>query len=91
MEKTEKEITAYVTRYALTQGVLKMRGRVSEGMLVVQSRDHGPDDYYHGNDWHETEDEACADYRKRVKRKIESVRRQLRKLEALDEAEVTIL
>lgn len=77
---------AYVTKYALTTGVMEVDGEVdptiSATMLAVQGKGGGYA-YYHRDEWHETLEAAMAwAEHTRVKR-IESLKKSIAKLEKL--------
>jgi hypothetical protein len=80
---SEKEqITAWVTKYALTVGVKKVKGEVCHGgnseMLSYDRYSHA-----HGKDWHRTSEAARIDAERRRTAKIASLKKQIAKLEAL--------
>jgi hypothetical protein len=54
--------TYYVTKYALTQGILKVQGEVNErGTLVVKKASGSAPDYFHGKEFHTKKVEAILD------------------------------
>ena len=76
----------WITKYALTQGVYR---------CDVETFDDSPrmvkdavSMYYHGNDWHETSDEAVAKAEKMRAAKIASLEKQIAKLRRLDFAKM---
>lgn len=73
---------AYITKYALTQGILEKEGEVSENMLQVppSSAKHFSQ-YFHGKDWHKTIEEAKARAEEMRLKKIESLKKKLQALE----------
>lgn len=78
-------VEAYVTRYAMTDGIERLQGRVTNGMFVAKNKD-GYDNYYHGEgrDWHHTLDGAIARAEKMRSAKIKSHEKSIAKLKALD-------
>lgn len=82
-DKREK-ITAWVTAYALTQGIIKVGGatvchNVSSGMLDTNSSLG----YQHGRDWHRTEGAAILRAEEMRMAKIAALERQIERLRAL--------
>jgi hypothetical protein len=75
----------WITKYALTRGIIEREGRLCERTdgqpSTMVKTDMG---YYHAPDWHESK--AVAVERARVMRdeKVGSVGRTLKKLAALD-------
>jgi hypothetical protein len=68
-------ITAYVTRYALTRGILMVHGIVGERRYLGS-----PDGYswiYPRSDWEPTLEEAMEQAKERVKRRIEKLKKEL--------------
>lgn len=77
----------YVTKYALSVGVLVVSGEVSTispEMLCYRVKGGRYDQYAHGKDWHATLEAALADAERRRVRKIESLKKSIQKLERLD-------
>lgn len=90
MKKTiaeEKIVTAYVTRFAVAAGVVRVRGRYREDdekpMLAYRHPGASYDIYIAHKDWHLTEEAARADVEKRLKRKLESLAKQVATLEKM--------
>lgn len=84
MEK--KTIDAWITKYALTQGILKVRAEliVGESMIKVKATDPSYfDAYYHGKDWHRSWEEAVSRAEQMRIDKITSLKKQLAKLEKM--------
>ena len=82
----EKTFDAWITKYALTKGIIKIRAEKSSDSMIEEI---GPDgngvynSYYHGNDWHITEHDAIEQAKKMQVRKIASLERSLNKIKAL--------
>lgn len=75
----------WVTKYALTSGIfVRPDAEISEDgrMATVRSGPRLPE-HYHGNDWHPTEQAALAHAERMRANKIESLKKQIGKLEAL--------
>ena len=81
-----EDITAWVTRYALTTGIQKVSGTVchetSSTMLCYSDPANGSKKFVHGNDWHRTPKAALARAEKMRKAKIASLKKSIAKLEA---------
>lgn len=84
--KSEREsFTAYITKHALTVGIkpicVELCSDISPDMVCeVDDVWHS---HFHGNDWHRTRDEAVARAEQMRVAKIESLKKQLAKLEKL--------
>lgn len=78
----------WITKYALTQGIYECEAEVCENinpdMIVVRSDSHSA--YYHseGIEWHRTKEAALAKAEEMRKKKIESLKNQIAKLEKMD-------
>ena len=85
----------YVTRYALTRGILEYEGKVSEAypnMAICESADGlNREEAFHGNDWHRTLDEARKRARTMRQNKINSLRVSIQKLSSLTFEGVTTI
>ena len=81
------QFDAWITKYALTSGILKKRVEdcfdISDAMVQVISRS-SPKEYYHGRDWHRTENEAIERANEMKRKKISSLEKQLKAIKALD-------
>lgn len=64
----------YITKYALTTGIIKARGRVCEPPSMI---DIGKGQYFHGCDWHETMEAAESRVAAMITKKIASLRKQM--------------
>lgn len=69
----------YITKYALTQGILVREGEICLGCHVVVG-----DALYGPADWYETEEAARARVAVMAKRKRAALQRQLQKLESFE-------
>ena len=79
--------TFYVTKYALTTGVMAVRGKVSDTSpdMLGYIIDGWPfTSYAHGKEWHDNFDDAIADCERRRKAKLESLKKQIDKLEKME-------
>ena len=80
----------YVTKYALTQGILEKEGElvdsIQKGQQFLKCKNHFPimDEYYHGDDFHETKEKAILHAESMIINKIESLRKKILKLENID-------
>jgi hypothetical protein len=85
-EMTERtQFDAWITKYAMTSGILKKRVEdcfdVADTMVEVIGGRH---EYYHGHDWHRTENEAIERANEMKRKKIASLEKQLKAIKALD-------
>lgn len=78
----EKIITAFVTKYALTRGIVEISSRLRVGSDLITTNEKYPQ-YLHKGDWFSTEEEAKVDAENRRKKKIVSLKKQIEKLEKL--------
>lgn len=81
MEQDE-HITAWVTTWALTRGILRVNGRVCHNISskMLSFGQHG---CAHGKDWHRTPAAAVARAQEMRKDKIASLRKSIKKLESM--------
>lgn len=89
-EEIDEVFTAYVTKYALTQGILTVNAQLcerssTEMIEVVGSRSGGVSQYFHGKgkDWHTSMADAIAKANEMRLKKIESMKKQIEKLESM--------
>jgi len=82
-----ENITAWVTKYALTTGIQKVIGSVrhetSSGMLSYPGECRDWPVSVHGKDWHRTPEAALARAEEMRKAKIASLKKSLAKLESM--------
>ena len=82
-----EDITAWVTKYALTDGIQKVSGTVrhetSSDMLSYIGSRYDWRECVHGNDWHRTPEAALARAEEMRKNKIAALRKIIAKLEAM--------
>ena len=80
----------YITKYALSKGIIEIEGEIREtphfkrgvsayGKLSPSNTATG----FYNNDFQLTKEEAITDSNNRVKRKIESLKKQIKKLETI--------
>jgi protein subunit release factor A len=76
----------YITKYALTSGILEIEARngTAENMVCYRSKGASYDQYAHGNDWHVDIDSAKAKAEQMRQAKIASLKKQIAKLEKLE-------
>ena len=82
----EKNVKAWVTKWALTQGILEVTGAVDHEIsstMLSWRRKAGYRDYVHGKDWHRTPEAALDRVAEMKARKIDSLRRSIKKMESL--------
>ena len=74
LNKEPEKITAYVTKYALTAGIMEVRGvEFTEGGIWFMQPDSGLRQYAHGKDWYKTLPEAVQRAEDMRKRKVASL------------------
>jgi len=80
---------AWITKYALTQGIFEVEGDASKEYPDMLCQTFPKSNYggitYHGRgrDWHETEDGAKAQAKKMRDKKVASMLKQIKKLQAM--------
>lgn len=84
--KVHERFTAYITKWALTKGILVMEVEATshESMVATRMNNGGIETCFHGNDWHRTEAEARARVDKMIEAKRKSLQKQLAKLPTAD-------
>lgn len=79
-------MTVWVTKYALSRGILKLDAEVcdvkTDGTMVRVRGNYG-DTYYHRQDWSPSESVAFAMAEVMRKKKIASLEKQLKAMKAL--------
>lgn len=81
--ETKERFTAYVTKYALTAGIIEVEAdQVGDDMIQQVGAAYST--YYHGNDWWRTRAEAVAYAEKTRATKIKSLEKSLATMRALD-------
>lgn len=78
-----EDITAWVTKYALTDGIQKVSGTVRHETSSDMLSRVGFRECLHGNDWHRTPEAALARAEEMRKNKIASLKKSIAKLEAM--------
>ena len=75
------KLTVYITKYALTEGILEKEAKPCGNASMVQV---GPS-YFHGEgkDWHRTRESAVKKAEAMRLKKIESLKRSIAKLEKM--------
>lgn len=76
----------WITKYALTQGIIEKEvregGKGFEGMIVT--KDKYPACFHgEGKEWHRTKESAIKEAEEMRKKKIESLKKQIKKLEVM--------
>ena len=93
MKMEDERIRAWVTKYALSDGVYMVEGDVchetSSSMLKWTTR-HGGTSTTHGKDWHRTPEQALARAEEMRIAKIESLKKSIKKMEALQFSAPTV-
>lgn len=82
--KSGKELTkVYVTKYTLTKGILEYDARiVNENMVEVKTGMYS--NYFHGNDYFFSLEEARVNANNRVFEKLKSLNKQIIKISKLN-------
>lgn len=80
---SDKRIKAWVTKYALTDGIFVVDGKVSDGYLLYLGHESVLTSFAYDDDWHRTKEAALARAEQMRMKKIAALRKQLAKLEAM--------
>jgi hypothetical protein len=90
MRDETKKFKAWITKYALTQGIYEIGAVVcdtdeSGDMIEEIKLAAATSNYYHGKgrDWHETKESAIACAEEMRKKKIAAMKKQIVKLEQM--------
>lgn len=75
-------IQAWVTKYALTSGVLMVEGKVDHE-ISSKILCYGNGQYAHGNDWHRTPYDAMLRAEEMRNKRIKSLQKSLKEMESL--------
>lgn len=86
---SKSPVTAYVTKWALTAGIIKVKGTLHEDTVspMLSFVRGGPwkfTEYVHGNDFWLTEADALADAESRRAKKVASHKKGIAKLEKFE-------
>lgn len=75
----------YITKYALSGGIFTASANrhADDDMISIRRPNTTCDEYFHGDDWHETREAAVEKANAMRLRKIASLRMQIAKLEAM--------
>lgn len=73
---------AWITKYALTKGILEKEVEGCRDGMARESESHFPT-YYHGTDWHKDKKSAIAKAEEMRKKKIASLKKKIEKLEKM--------
>lgn len=74
---------AYITKYALSEGILEREGKVDVRTPTMFCADGAWNNYFHNKDWHLTRELAIQRAEAMRKAKIASLKKQLAKLEGM--------
>lgn len=79
-----ERITAWVTKYALTEGIEVVDAEVSgDGDMIAYGNIGYDSQYAYGNAWHRTPESAVARAEEMRKAKIASLKKSIKKMESL--------
>lgn len=71
----------FITKYALTQGILEKDVTLLDSGVVATPGTHA--NYFHKGEWYKERVEAIKDARLRKDRKISSIKKQIKRIEDL--------
>lgn len=77
--------TFYITRYALTKGIIKVDGEKSKDFpTMIVCNYEGYTTHFHGEDWHAAKEDAISKAEQMRKKKIASLEKQLEKFRTME-------
>ena len=81
----ENLINVWVTRYALTQGIIKTEAELCSDSTMISYKIGGYTQYAHneGKDWHRSKESAIEGAEEMRTKKISSLKKKITKLEKL--------
>ena len=74
----------YITKYALTQGILIADAEIKpeyKGMATTRKTPGSIQQHFHGKDWHYTIEEAEKRVEEMVRKRVDRLKKELKKLE----------
>ena len=74
---------AWSTKYAMTVGIQQVEGESSAPGMFTYKSEYGFTAYLQGKDWHTTKEAAVARANEMRVKKIDSLRKQIKKLEGM--------
>lgn len=77
------EIWIYVTKYAFTKGILYVLAQYSKGLMKYTPKESHVPVYLTGRGWHYTKESAVARAEEMRTRKIASLKKQIKRIEAI--------
>lgn len=81
---TDQTFPAWVTKYALTKGIQEVEARLSEvAPTMILVGDYTRPTYFHGTEWHRDRASAVAKAEDMRRKKIASLKAQIKRLEGL--------
>jgi len=87
MNEKDEIITAYITKYALTMGILEIKAgvchRINSGMIAEVGAEHRSCYHGEGKEWHRTREEAVKRAEVMREKKIAALKTQIKKLERM--------
>jgi uncharacterized membrane protein len=82
MNNSEPIFRAWITKYAISEGIYEIDARVCSPVSQTMIEHVGKSNiYFHNDDWHRTRESAVARAEEMRKAKIASLRKQIAKLE----------
>lgn len=79
----ENKFTAYITKYALTQGILEVQAELCGPEMIRYYIDGCYDQYMYGNDFHRSRFDAVGRANAMQYKKIASLKKKIEELEAM--------
>lgn len=75
----------WITKYALTKGIIESEAKLTskDSVSVMEFDPNLPMHWFYKGDWHRTKEEAVKRAEEMRKKKIESLKKQIKKLEEM--------
>lgn len=87
MKTNEENVTIYVTKYALTKGIMEMQAtiphHISSDMACVRETPGSLGQNFHRDEWHRDMESARAHANKMVQDRITSLEKSIKKVRCL--------
>jgi hypothetical protein len=74
----------WITKYALTKGIYTLEAEDSGDGMVKYGKPVDWSQYYHGNEWHRTNDAAVQHVATMISAKRKAIAKQMAKLDGLE-------
>lgn len=83
MKTTNQTVRVFVTKYALTDGILEYDADIVDkfNKPMARAKHNGFEKFFHGDEFHMTREAAIEKAKKMQKAKIESLKKSIKKIQ----------